>query len=510
MPATSERRSRTRTRPPGLVYAELGPRNGGMMRDLCEEGFAMRAMMPLHVGDITPFTLQLDAITRLEGQCQVVWVKEDGRLIGLRFIDNSSKIRGQIRSWLALPEEIQSPENHAAPVEPHQPATMDELREEMRSIGSRESPNREKSTRQPSSRPEANREDSPREELFISSPPPDLVPDSVQAAEVEAPSPHPAALPETPIPSLPPLEPAKPVPPWRSEPARSSQHAEFLGLFSPTQNSETSSPFQSLAPSLEPLSILEKRNIPRDAGSSWLDNFTLSSAIGIVLCIALLISGFVFHDQLGQLLIWLGQKMSGTESVQPSPPAEGQNSAPAAPAQPQENSSSRTPLSDSPAANSTTAKGADNAPLAENLSNRQNSAAQTLATPQKQSEIPPALTPMAQSNKPSPAPANSAPTVSSTAPDGAAEPGGQEFQAARSILRSQNREAEVPAAVRLLWVAVEKGSTSAEVTLAELYRTGRGVSKNCDQTRILLTAAANRGNPEAKRQLANFMAQGCR
>jgi hypothetical protein len=486
-----------------------------MMRDLCEEGFAMRAMMPLHVGDITPFTLQLDAITRLEGQCQVVWVKEDGRLIGLHFIDNSSKIRGQIRSWLALPEEIQSPENQAAPVEPHQPATMDELREEMRSIGSREeSPHREKSTRQPSSRPESNREDSPSEELFISSPPlPDPVPDSVQAApasQVEAPLPEPAVLPETPIPSLPPLEPAKRVPPWRTEPATSSQHNEFLGLFSPAQNSETSSPFPSLAPSLEPLSILEKRNIPRDASSSWLDNFTLSSAIGSMLCIALLIGGFVFHDELGQLLIWLGQKMSGTESVQPLPPAAAQNSAPAAPAQPQENSSSRTPRSDSPAANSTPATGADNTSLAENLPNRQNSAGQTLATPQKQSQIPPALTPLAHSNKPGPAPANSAPTVSSTAPEGAAEPGGQEFQAARSILRSQNREAEVPDAVRLLWAAIEKGSTSAEVTLAELYRTGRGVRKNCDQTRILLTAAANRGNPEAKRQLANFMAEGCR
>src|ERR1700676_2591345 len=167
MPATSERRSRTRTRPPGLVYAELGPRNGGMMRDLCEEGFAMRAMMPLRIGDITPFTLQLDAIIRLEGQCQVVWVKEDGRRLGLRFIDNSSKIRGQIRAWLALSKETQSPENRAAPVEPHQPATLDELREEMRSIGSREQSRTEEawqeSERQESSREESSRGVSPAE-----------------------------------------------------------------------------------------------------------------------------------------------------------------------------------------------------------------------------------------------------------------------------------------------------------------------------------------------------------
>jgi hypothetical protein len=547
MPVTIERRNRARTRPPGLVYAELGPSNGGMMRDLCEEGFAMRAMNPLRMGDITPFTLQLDAITRLEGQCQVVWVKEEGRLLGLRFIDNSSQIRGQIRIWLALPEEVQPPENSAAPDEPHQPSTMDELREEMRSVGSRQEPprgeepkrdeskrdefkreasdphlaKREKSGREEREGPRREelpseislREEAPVEELKTT-PPPLLNPLEVSAASpVEATSSEPVSNSlELPLPFLPPLEPAIHHPHLRSGPAAPNQHNEILGLSTLTQ--EDTPHFQTFAPSLEPLSILEKRNSPRPAAPSWLDNFTLSAAVGIMLCIALLIAGFVFHQELGQVLIWLGQQMSGTETAQPLPPVNSQIPVPATPAPSLDNSSSRTSHPDSsntisPAANSTPGKGTDATPLAENLP-KQNSAAQALANPQKQSQIPHALTPMTQTNKPGQAAANSASPASSTPVDAAAEPGQQELQAARSILRGESREAEVPDAVRLLWAAVEKGSTSAEVSLAELYRTGRGVSKNCDQTRILLTAAANRGNPEAKRQLANFMAQGCR
>lgn len=64
-------------------------------------------------------------------------------------------------------------------------------------------------------------------------------------------------------------------------------------------------------------------------------------------------------------------------------------------------------------------------------------------------------------------------------------------------------------AVRLLWVAVEKGNSNAEITLAELYREGRGVAKNCDQTKILLTAAAKKGSAEAQKHLDHFLAEGC-
>jgi hypothetical protein len=62
---------------------------------------------------------------------------------------------------------------------------------------------------------------------------------------------------------------------------------------------------------------------------------------------------------------------------------------------------------------------------------------------------------------------------------------------------------------RALWVEVSKGNTSAEVTLARLYLIGGGVTRNCDQARVLLRAAAKKGNAEAISQLSQITRQGC-
>lgn len=63
---------------------------------------------------------------------------------------------------------------------------------------------------------------------------------------------------------------------------------------------------------------------------------------------------------------------------------------------------------------------------------------------------------------------------------------------------------------RQLWSAVGSGDTSAEVALAQLYITGKGVPKNCAQARVLLGAASKRGNQEALRQLNKLNKNGCR
>jgi TPR repeat protein len=63
--------------------------------------------------------------------------------------------------------------------------------------------------------------------------------------------------------------------------------------------------------------------------------------------------------------------------------------------------------------------------------------------------------------------------------------------------------------VRALWSAVGQGNTSAEVTLAKLYLIGGGVKKNCDQARVLLRAAAKKGNTEAIAKLSQLTRQGC-
>jgi len=64
--------------------------------------------------------------------------------------------------------------------------------------------------------------------------------------------------------------------------------------------------------------------------------------------------------------------------------------------------------------------------------------------------------------------------------------------------------------VRQLWSAVEAGDSAAEVALAQLYLTGDGVPKNCEQARVLLRAASKSGNVEALEQLRKLNRSACR
>lgn len=66
------------------------------------------------------------------------------------------------------------------------------------------------------------------------------------------------------------------------------------------------------------------------------------------------------------------------------------------------------------------------------------------------------------------------------------------------------------ALARQLWSALGAGDTSAEVPLAELYLTGNGVPRNCEQARVLLRAASKRDNIEALRLLQQLKKSPCR
>ncbi len=60
-----------------------------------------------------------------------------------------------------------------------------------------------------------------------------------------------------------------------------------------------------------------------------------------------------------------------------------------------------------------------------------------------------------------------------------------------------------------LWKAVGEGNTTAEIALAQLYLTGNGVPKSCEQARILLSAASKKGNAEATRQYRRLLSTAC-
>lgn len=63
--------------------------------------------------------------------------------------------------------------------------------------------------------------------------------------------------------------------------------------------------------------------------------------------------------------------------------------------------------------------------------------------------------------------------------------------------------------VASLWEDMKGGSISAEISLAERFIRGHEVAKNCDQARVLLRAAANKGSREARLRLYQLESGGC-
>lgn len=98
---------------------------------------------------------------------------------------------------------------------------------------------------------------------------------------------------------------------------------------------------------------------------------------------------------------------------------------------------------------------------------------------------------------------------SATFPSGAAvDTGQQELATAQQYLTDGPARNSVEAAF-WLWKAVAKGNVAATVTLSDLYLRGDGVSKSCDQARLLLDAAARKGDKGAAERLRHLPAFGC-
>jgi hypothetical protein len=88
--------------------------------------------------------------------------------------------------------------------------------------------------------------------------------------------------------------------------------------------------------------------------------------------------------------------------------------------------------------------------------------------------------------------------------------GNDELQQARQYLEGTNRQ-DAAVAAQLLWTAVSKGNSQAELALGDLYLRGQGaVAKNCQQARILLRAALGKDVPGAADTLAHIRDYGCR
>ena len=85
----------------------------------------------------------------------------------------------------------------------------------------------------------------------------------------------------------------------------------------------------------------------------------------------------------------------------------------------------------------------------------------------------------------------------------------QESVLEKQVIRDKPEVWDSGESVESLWGAVQGGSVSAERSLAERFVRGEGVIKNCEQAKVLLRAAANRGSREARLRLYELETQGC-
>ncbi len=107
-----------------------------------------------------------------------------------------------------------------------------------------------------------------------------------------------------------------------------------------------------------------------------------------------------------------------------------------------------------------------------------------------------------------PTPATS-PSVDSSEHSSQQGNGAEELAMAQRYLNGTYGRRDTAEAAKWLWKSIAKHNGPATVLLAELYLKGDGVSKNCDQARVLLDSAARRGMAGAGERLRNLQAFGC-
>jgi len=246
-----------------------------------------------------------------------------------------------------------------------------------------------------------------------------------------------------------------------------------------------------------------------------LNRAAASSIIGLALAVIVGALAYNFHQEIGSAVVELGQRISGQPLPRPRAP-EAPTEVPSAQdsgnaeAKKASEESSPAPAEDAPAqtaANSSSAAEPDSdakpaAPT--DAAKRGGAAASKPSTARKSGTTEAASSTRSQPRAPEPA--QPAPGAEPQQESGG---GQEEFAEARELLRGVHRRQDLSRAVDLLWAGVRKGYVPAEVTLADLYRRGDGVERNCDQAQVLLVAASKKGSPEARRVLEQMAEQGC-
>ncbi len=95
-----ERRQSPRKKCEQLLYVDLEPGNGGMLLNFSEHGLCFRAARRVHPKAEVDFAFSLDDKRKLDGRGRLQWSDQDGRVAGLQFTDVSDELRKEIRQRL--------------------------------------------------------------------------------------------------------------------------------------------------------------------------------------------------------------------------------------------------------------------------------------------------------------------------------------------------------------------------------------------------------------------------
>lgn len=522
----NDRRSKFRKRPLSLVYVELATGNGGMMRDLCEEGLALRAMMPVRPGEITSFNFNLEPGVRIEGEGRMIWVEEGGRVAGLEFTRLSADSLAHIQEWLQRGDDEPREEVPVAPAQ--RSSTLEDLKKEARTVASRppslrpEVPDlaRPEPPRSTTPKPDSPRAGSRGDVRVFPAPPREIptqealkkeIAEALRQAAEERLAQTEEERPKKPAEETPPPKPVAAAPPPPA-PADTPTHPAVAPVTVAAQQTSqapavpqwNAARFESL-PAIEDLDF-SRRQVRRSTGSRFL---------AIVLLAAAAFAVYQYRRQVGQAMIQAGQRISEMNEAAEStatatkPSLTTSREQTPSPEQGSHESANRPELELSPPASVLAPSGGSdgNAPLSGNSS----SSGDQTQPGANASSSPPSYVSSAKPTPSSIIPVSPLVTggKSASAFDGSSEAGQTEYAQAVQMLRASKDRATLAESARLLWIAVEKGNSNAEVALAELYRLGQGVGQNCDQARVLLTAAARKGNPEGVKHLQLFEQAGC-
>jgi hypothetical protein len=533
----------TRKKPDQLVYLELGAGNGGMLLSISEEGFRFRAVSPVRSNGTLPFAFSLDGRHRLEGNGTVEWLEEDGKCGGMRFTEVSEEFQATINGWLASDSSHHSGGREVTPAAAAPLDSMEKIRQELRSGYPARPRPAEHAARSGVSEPPVSdpkiepktpdrkpkpvfpqRKIEEQESPAASRPfplparnvPEKEKPETVSSAFLKSLQRETKPRPVAPAASAVPAAPAAPVTSVpRGDPAAWSAPAFPLPPAKPAETyiPSQSRPFVPLPEdSFEQAWERAKLSAPPD--SPHLSRAAAGGIIAIALAVILGALAYNFREGIGSAFIQLGQSISGDRGA----PAPGGGIKPETRPSGQQDMAQKPEAAASRPQSASTEK--ENAAQPNSTSPNPDSAVGTANSGPAAAKSGTASTanPKGPGFVAVPLPAN--PHENSTsqilADAGAKEvtpadleTGQEEFNSAREILRGSSRQRDLPRAVDLLWAGVRKGYVPAEVTLADLFRRGDGVEKNCDQARVLLVAASKKGSLDARQMLEHMAEQGC-